>query len=230
MGKLKTALVSEILPVKMEKRLREYGVDILRLPPSQKVVSEVRTHPDMLCCKTPEGILFCDPSQGEILSPFIECRIGREINRGYKQEVLYNCFFTKDYLFCSKYSDESIVEYAKEMGYKIVFVKQGYVKCSVAICSGEDYITADIGIYNALKSCGYNVLLIKGDDIGLEGYSNGFIGGCCGLIGENKLAFTGSLEKMESGEEIINFLDKIGVESLILSDDRLYDYGGIILL
>ncbi len=127
-----------------------------------------------------------------------------------------------------EHCDKTLLEYNKEK--TLVNVKQGYVKCSVCVVNEKNLIVSDEGIYNALKGYDINCLLVSKEDILLEGYNCGFIGGCAGLIDKNTLAFTGKVKTHRDGEKIYDFVKSAGVNIIELTDAPLIDIGGIIPL
>ena len=106
---------------------------------------------------------------------------------------------------------------------------QGYAKCSCAIINENTVITADRSIANALDNFA-DVLLIKPGDIELPGYEYGFIGGCCGRLDKDKLAFYGDPYRHSSGREIVSFIEKHDCEPVSLKNGNLFDFGGFIPL
>ncbi len=74
------------------------------------------------------------------------------------------------------------------------------------------------------------VLRIRPGDIRLPGYSYGFIGGCCGKLAPDMMAFTGKLDKHRDGTRIKAFLGDRGVRTLELLEGELLDVGGLIAL
>ena len=74
------------------------------------------------------------------------------------------------------------------------------------------------------------MLLIEAGSIQLPGYDTGFIGGCCGKLSPDKMAFTGSLKNHPSGTRIQIFLREHGVTPLELCQGPLIDVGVIIPL
>lgn len=70
-------------------------------------------------------------------------------------------------------------------------------------------------------------MLSKGQ-IKLSGYSYGFIGGCCGFIDKNLIAFNGKLSTYNDAGKIKNFLRKYNVNYVELTDKPLTDIGGIV--
>jgi len=89
-------------------------------------------------------------------------------------------------------------------------------------------ITADIGIHRVCEELGISSLLIEGGSIELKGYDTGFIGGCCGKISDNKIAFTGHLKKLKDEKRILNFIWDSGIEVVFLTNEPVFDVGSII--
>ena len=154
---------------------------------------------------------------------------------GYPHDVGLNAAMFGGNLICRvKYTNEKILEYAREYGKNIIDVKQGYAKCSVCIVDENSVITSDVSIYN--KICkkapqnNINALLITPGHIDLPGCGYGFIGGCSGLIksdGKNLLAFTGDINLHPDREKIKDFCRGRGVEPVSLSGEKLRDYGSL---
>ena len=109
-----------------------------------------------------------------------------------------------------------------------VLVNQGYAACSTLIIDETSIITADRGISEKAKSLGYDILLIPSGEIALEGYDYGFIGGCCGFIDKNTLAFTGTLGSLTYGHIIMEYLNAKNIKVIELTDKHMKDIGGII--
>ena len=63
----------------------------------------------------------------------------------------------------------------------------------------------------------------------LPGCDYGFIGGCC-FEYDGKAFFTGNLNIYSEGKEIIEFLNKYNIEYVCLTEDKLYDIGGCIVI
>ena len=82
-------------------------------------------------------------------------------------------------------------------GYHPIFVTQGYANCSVAVVDERWIITADCGIARACRAAGLDVLQICPGFI-RSGMVLGFIGGCCGKLGADQLAFTGRLPDLHA--------------------------------
>ena len=74
------------------------------------------------------------------------------------------------------------------------------------------------------------MLLIRPGWIKLPGYNTGFLGGSCGKLSPDKLAFTGQLSSHPDGKAIRAFLEQRGVAAVELSHGPLVDTGGILPL
>ena len=64
----------------------------------------------------------------------------------------------------------------------------------------------------------------------LEGYPYGFIGGSCALFSPDTLAFFGDISKHPDYSNIRSFTKNHGVDIISLSNQELYDAGGIIAI
>ena len=115
-------------------------------------------------------------------------------------------------------------------GYHPIFVAQGYANCSVAVVDEHSIITADCGIAKACRAAGLDVLQICPGFIRIPVYDTGFIGGCCGKLGADQLAFTGRLDSHPDGMKIRAFIKECGVQIIELTDEPLFDIGGLLQL
>lgn len=91
-------------------------------------------------------------------------------------------------------------------------------------------ITMDLGIRALAQFLGIDVLLVHEENVFLDGYDYGFLGGCCGLIDKNVVAFTGKLDSLECAAEIRAFLEKHCVQYIELTQNQMIDIGGILPL
>ncbi len=149
----------------------------------------------------------------------------------YPHDSAYNicivgkkCFLNKD--VC----DSTLFDILTSEGYEIINVKQGYTKCSICPVDENSIITADASIAKAAEKCGMDVLLISNNGILLEGYDNGFFGGCCGLGAKDTLLINGDIENFPDGDAVRNFLNKKSINITDLKKGPLTDIGSIIPL
>ena len=73
-------------------------------------------------------------------------------------------------------------------------------------------------------------MLISKGSVVLKGYNYGFIGGCCGKIDKDKIAFNGKIESHNDCNKIIDILQRNNTEIIELCDSKLTDIGGILPL
>jgi len=197
-------------------------------------------HPDMFCFRLEENKwIFYDGVGADSISALEKTGVKIDFTSApksceYPFDVGLNAAMFGDYLICNvKYTNEKIIEYAKQKNKQIIDVNQGYTKCSVCIVDDNSIITSDESIYKKAKQNNINVLLIDKGHINLDGYNYGFIGGCSGLINQkdkNKLAFTGDITLHPNYTDIKNFCDDRGVEIISLSTKKLYDYGSLLCI
>ncbi len=112
----------------------------------------------------------------------------------------------------------------------IIPTRQRYAGCCTAVVSENAVITSDPSISRNCTKAGIDVLTIRPGHIRLDGYAYGFIGGCCGLLSPNLLAFSGNLACHPDNEAIQAFTNLHNVDIISLSQEPLYDIGAIIPL
>lgn len=147
----------------------------------------------------------------------------------YPHDIAYNVLVIHNCVIGNlKYISRDVLKSAEFFGYKCINVKQGYAACSAAKVSSNAIITADISVAEAAEAAGCDVLVILPGFIKIDGYGYGFIGGASGLI-DGKLCFCGEIQRHPDYKKIHDFCGKYGVEIISLSNEDLYDCGGIII-
>lgn len=126
--------------------------------------------------------------------------------------------------------DPNIYTCLEDAGLKMRHVNQGYTRCATAVVAKDAIITMDLGIRALAQFLGIDVLLVHEENVFLDGYDYGFLGGCCGLIDKNVVAFTGKLDSLECAAEIRAFLEKHCVQYIELTQNQMIDIGGILPL
>lgn len=138
------------------------------------------------------------------------------------------CILDGKVFACPKTTDPLLLTTLQSSGKRCLTVRQRYTKCSMAVVSAHAVITADTTIEKACCHTGIDVLKISPGHIALDGYAYGFIGGCCGLLSPDCLAFSGRIEQHPDYQAMKAFARNHGVSLLSLTDDPLYDIGGIL--
>lgn len=199
------------------------------------VENSTSTHPDMQLFHLGGDKIVCEPSvynyYCEILKPLgfnIIC--GKSsLYSNYPQDIAYNIARVGNNIIHKiSHTDTEILKYIKQSNISIIDVAQGYTKCAICIVSEKAVITSDHGLAKALETANIEVLTIEKGNIRLEGMNYGFIGGACGLIAPNLLAFCGNVEKHKDYKRIKAFAKKNLVDLISLCKGGLTDIGSII--
>lgn len=213
--------------------VKKHGFNVIASDNNGILYDFEKRHADMQCLKI-EDTLFILNECKELkkkLSAFEKKIIvtERKIGQIYPNNVLLNAVYVNNKLFCNnKGIDTSVTKFCNENNIDIINVSQGYTKCSTALID-NCFITADVGIFNSMTSNGVEGLLIKNGSIHLKGVDYGFIGGCCFGYG-NAVYFTGDIMKHPEGEKITDFLHKHNKNIVCLSNEKLYDIGGFVIV
>ncbi len=221
--------------VSVIKALQERGIQVLEVKRHPKLAAPVASHPDMLLRPLPSGKLLGMAGlrfRETLFGKGIEVReILRQPEEIYPGDILLNSLILGNFCYGRRLSAaQELLDYCANGGLEFVDCRQGYARCSVAVAGAQLAITADKGLHHALSSRGVECLLIPPGGILLPGYNTGFIGGCCGLLDKDLLAFSGDLEKFCYGEIIMEFLDHHHVRYCSLTAGPMWDIGGIVPL
>lgn len=214
------------------------GIETVIVKSCYNISKQISSHPDMLFHHLGNNnMLYHVGSDIEAYQKlkkmgFNMIPIEKPLGNHYPYDVALNCARIGQFLFCNKKTAANEINlFCEQDNIHISNVKQGYSKCSVCIVSKNAIITSDKSIAVAASKVGIEVLMIKEGFIGLSGYNYGFIGGCCGKLGKNIMAFCGDISKHPDYESIRRFLFDRGVSIKILdSNTCLKDIGSIIPL
>lgn len=217
-----------------DRKLCQMGIRTILTQPSENLPFPVRYHSDMQCCYLGNGRAVIASGEAELweqLNCFgIQTILAEsQPDKEYPRDAGCNVLQIEERLFCNpKSADNVILREMEQNRISKYSVSQGYSRCSVAVVNETSVITADPGMAKIMKQAGLEVLEIQPGHIRLPGYDYGFIGGCCGLIAADQLAFTGSLKFHPDGERIKQFLLQCGVSCVELTNEPLLDIGGLI--
>ena len=217
--------------------LQSCGIETVQVPPCEELPRGLQTHPDLrllhlggdelLTASCPESVRtvlkkvgFRFPKEDIVLGARYpeDCRLNAAIFGG---KIIYN----------PRTADAAIAEFVEKRNIMKIGVRQGYAKCSVFVAAEDAVVTGDPGIAAAAERGGAEVLRIRHpEDIALEGFDHGFIGGCCGLL-EKKLAFcAGNIRQLRDGENLLSFLRNRGIYLESVCGGAPKDIGGILTL
>lgn len=221
-----------ISPEEFEKLSKE-NIEIIKVSSSPKLYSAISGHPDIQINIINKNKIMVHkdfplsslPKNSDLEIVFAN----NALESTYPNNIFLNAVNLKDFFIHNlKFTDKNLLNEVSDK--TLVNVKQGYTKCSCAVVSHNAIITSDVGIYNVLKKYPIDVLGIPSGDILLPELNYGFIGGCCGLISPDTLAFFGNLKHHSYGKDIEKFLIKHHVKPLYLSEENLIDRGSILTL
>ncbi len=219
---------------RIKSSLIEQGIEVIEVQPHKNLAAPVAAHADMQLQDLGQGRVVAASGANELVASLKNYGFAvdeQQVYAIYPNDIALNCFYINKFLFCKSESTSAyLLNYYQSNEVEIVSIKQGYAKCSTCIVDDNSIITADSTIAAAASARGIDVLKIASGHIQLQGYDSGFIGGCCGLIDKNILAFTGKLECHPDAEKIDAFCKKNQIEILELTNDALVDIGGIIPL
>lgn len=228
----KIVVVDSRISSESENCLIKLGYTIRKISPDPRFDEPISAHPDIFMVNIAGKWLHDTAVHNAFTISEAEIKLNREAIKSdkyiYPYDVEFNCIQIGNHLICNKkYTNKIVIETALKNGIDIIDVKQGYTKCSVCKVSENAIITEDVGIAERAKQYGIDVLLIQKGYVKLDGYDYGFIGGCCGLIENNLLAFNGCIERHPDYNLINDFCNKYCVRVLSLSGHNLYDIGTI---
>lgn len=215
-------------------KLKELGISCLKVNPDFNLPLPVNSHADIQLLHAGNDGVFCHRKHlfaGELIEKYRILQIKEETGNEYPKDVFLNCTIINDKIICNpKTIAPEILEYAYNRSLTVIPVKQGYSKCSICVVNESAIITDDESVFAAAGNFLDDVLFVSKGSISLNGYNYGFIGGCCGKISDNKIAFNGRIESHANCNSIIDFLKKHSVAPIELTNNRLLDIGGILPL
>lgn len=230
--KAKAVLVSGEYPF-LARELGCMGYTVLQTEADIRLPAPVQFHPDMQACVLCSEYMFV-LKNSVLLKKFQKLSIPvfeteQTPSNEYPKDVLCNALILGDVLVGNpKTLDLAIRKMAKNRGFSMLAVRQGYTACACARVDKNSVITADQGIANVLEKNGFDVLRIRPGFIELPGYDTGFFGGCCGKLTPHVMAIVGPLNCHPDGSLIQNFLRAKKIEILELPSNVLLDVGGIV--
>ena len=214
--------------------LNGIGISTIEILPDKRLPEPVNTHADLQMLHIGNNEIFIQNEHlyiGESALKFNMKLISESPGSKYPDDVRLNCSLIGDKIICNtKTISKDILRYAESAGLTVINTNQGYSRCSICIINENAIITDDKSIFTAAQNFLNDVLFISKGSIRLDGYDCGFIGGCCGKIDKNKIAFNGRIDSHKDYYKIIDFIYKHGVECVELNNNVLTDIGGILPL
>lgn len=211
--------------------LKSYGYICIPTIKSNNVSEPIACHADVLYLKTNNNVLYvskCQYNNYQLLQK-IGYKINNiELNVGYKTESKLNMVITNNLIMCNPKTCTDIDNFKSNK--QIIYVKQGYTKCSTIIINDNCFITEDESIYKSLINSNYKCLLIDKAYVRLDGYEYGFIGGASAVLNKELLLFFGDISKHPQYNLIKEFCVNNNINIDYIEDMQLTDIGGIVEL
>ncbi|NLJ31784.1 MAG: hypothetical protein GX424_09330 [Clostridiales bacterium] len=229
------AAVSDTYP-EIAEALRNRGIRTIEISPFPQLSRPVCSHADMVLHHLGENqVILAAGNRAlelELKQAGFEVTVSNVcISNRYPQDVRMNAARVGDKLFAKQSAlAPEILRYCEQHRISVIAVNQGYAKCSTVVVNERSVMTEDPSIAKVARSIGMEVLKISAGYVKLPGYSYGFLGGACGMIGKNRLAFTGALDSHPDSKQIICFCRSRHVEPVALTKGPLVDIGGILTL
>ena len=216
------------------KKLTSLDIECIKIQNDKRLPEPVNSHADLQLLHISENTIFCHKEHlciGESEQNFNIISIDKLPGNKYPEDVRLNCTIIYDKIICNKKTvAHEVLDFAERSGLTVINVNQGYSRCSICVVNENAIITDDKSIFTAAQNFFNDAQLISKNSILLKGYDYGFIGGCCGKIDKDIIAFNGAIESHSDYKKIIDFLDRNAVKCIELYNGRLADIGGILPL
>ncbi len=216
--------------------LSKKDISVIEFAPNGSVMPEISGHADISFFYAGDRQLFIAHEMKNMVDYFSSLGfdvivLPENMGREYPFDVPLNCVTVGNHLICNIDTvSYSVLKCFEDRRYDIINVRQGYAKCSVIPVATDALITDDISIARECINRGIDVLSVSKGSVKLNGLPYGFIGGTCGKISDDIIAFNGDLNTHDDGEKIQTFLSRYGVSHVSLNTGELIDIGSIITL
>lgn len=191
-------------------------------------------HADLSFCYLGDGVAVCAPEAYDYYKKETACipltiiKGESVIGSNYPFDAAYNIAIVGKRIYCRKdITDSVLLKTAADMGYSVTDIKQGYAKCSVCPVDEQSAISADMSFYRAAVRDRVEVLLITNTNICLDGFDNGFFGGCSYMTEPGVLGVKGDMASLPEHEKIESFLKTKGIRTKSGSGPVI-DFGSLI--
>lgn len=188
----------------------------------------ISDHPDLSLFKLDDKNIVVDESVYDYYKKYlknINLIKGEKVGSKYPLDAIYNIVRFKKIYIHNNFTEKNIKLYFDQKNIRHLFIKQGYTRCSMLVFN-ENLLTSDMGIFKKLKNI-LPITLLKEEKIPLDGFDQGFLGGCFGKINEKTLLFNGNIERLNSYDIIKNIVVKENL-NLLYPDTNLIDTGSLI--
>ena len=220
-------IISHKASSEFKKFLNDEGISYIETISNPNLNPRIADHPDLSLFKLDDKTLLVDGS----VFPYYREKIqgfklikGEVVSSKYPLDALYNLVRFKNFYIHNNFTEKNIKKHFKDQKIKHLLVNQGYSRCSIIPLKNK-LITSDYGIYKSLRDK-VDIELTQRDEIILDGFDQGFLGGTCGLVGD-RLVFTGDIKRHKAYQKIKDICDLEGID-IIYPQTDLVDLGSLI--
>lgn len=223
-------IISHKSTVEFKEFLKDNKLDFIETIDNPNLDPRIADHPDLSIFPLNENNLSIDSSVINYYQKNITDKNlipGESVSKKYPYDAIYNVYKGSDFYIHNNVTEKNINNYMKVNNYKHLFINQGYTRCSI-IPLGHKILTADFGIYKTLKDK-IEVILLRQENIPLDGFDKGFLGGTCGFF-DKTLIFNGNIEKLSNYETIKEKSEASKIRLLYPKNCDLVDTGSILFI
>ena len=236
---MKIFIVNSAIQSEAKNFLKKYG-RMITVQPNKNLPKPEQCHADMQFAKICQNTLVAAPEVSEeTLNLLISCGIHvikgiTELSSAYPQNIPYNILNCgKHFFHNTKHTDPAVVTALSHKNAILHNVRQGYAGCSsIAVSCSQNktlVLSSDPGIISAIQSLQEPTLTAEffeaTNEILLEGYDHGFIGGCCGFDQELGLLLYGKING-----QLAMLSEKYNFTITSIYDGPITDVGGILVM
>lgn len=228
------AIIPGNSPREMVDSLENLGFRTYKTTPIKELDERVKYHTDLQCHLLANGDLITAPVAFDYYKDILsreKIKVIRGVNNPkspYPYDVCYNIkAFDKFIMGKLTNIDSCLLSTYKDLCYEVIDVAQGYAGCSILTDGRTFAISSDKKILKELETRGFATLEIGRDDVYLEGFNQGFIGGASGFL-EGIVYFTGRFNK-EVEVIVEGFLQDLAIDFVYLTEGKIEDLGGMFL-
>ena len=225
-------IVNGKISAEAKKALATFG-ELLELETDGITYPAISGHPDIFFCQSPDKLIVAPNLPQKYFDKLNDHRINYitgelPVGPEYPASSRFNAVATSKHLIHNiRHTDPVITREFQDLIQ--VHVDQGYCRCNLLPLKDDHFITTDDGILKGLQPLGLQPLGLQPEGILLDGFPNGFFGGCCG-VWEDTVFINGSLQFYKEGEKVREFIDQSGYAILELYPGPLVDVGSIIFI
>lgn len=194
------------------------------------VYDAISGHPDIFMFQGPKGLVVAPEIPQFYLDILVAnnvrfCVGSKPLGPRYPDTAGYNALYTPwGVMHNGKVSSTEVLSAHKEL----IHSRQAYTRCNAIEVNGM-VLTSDRGIEKVLTKRKIPALYVNPEKILLEGFENGFFGGCCGLF-DNTLFVCGSIDLLAESPQIKAFMHERKTSIVEIYDGPLIDVGGIFFI